>query len=129
MDEYEYDPIKATIRDYLTDVQDVLVVSKVPKNRPAQFIQLITAGGTGGIVSQRVMVTFLCWDESEYAAAVLAERVRALMKECTRLGGLPVYRVRDVGLPVERPDPDTEIDRYQFTLEINVRGRLQSPSP
>lgn len=129
MEEYEYDPIKTTVRDYLTSVQDVPVMSKVPRNRPDRFVQLVTAGGTGGIVSQKTMVSFLCWDKTEPDAAALAERIRALMKGCRQLGGLPVYRVRDIGLPVERPDPDTGIDRYQFTLEINVRGRLLSPSP
>ena len=128
-DVIEFDPIKIVVRDYLMGVQADPVVGKVPNPRPAKFTQLQTVGGTAGQVSQRPMLTFLCWDESEALAARYAERIRALMRACRVLGGLPVYGVREVSVPVYRPDPETQIDRYQFTHEIHVRGKILAPSP
>lgn len=127
MNEYVYDPIVLTVKQYLESVQDVPVHNVAPDQKPERFIQITPVGGTDGVVSQSPMVTFICWGRSDLDAAELAEDVKAHMKQCQRLGGLPVYRRRTVGLPVPRPDPETGRSRYQFTLELRVRGRNFNP--
>lgn len=129
MGEYIFDPPEATVLEYLEGVQSVEVVVTIPDPIPDQLVQLEATGSTEGVVSERQMVTFICWGSSRADAADLAEDIRAHMRGCRQLGGLPVYKVRQIGGPVYRPDPDTKRDRYQFTLEFNVRGRNFSPSP
>ena len=129
MGEYIFDPPEITVREFLQGVQPVEVVATVPKEIPPQLVQLEAVGSAEGVVSERQMVTFICWGSSRANAARLAEDIRAHVRGCRRLGGLPVYKVRQIGGPVYRPDPATKRDRYQFTLEFNVRGRNFSPSP
>lgn len=129
MDEYIYDPPEVTVRQFLQSVQSVPVAVTVPDPIPSQLVQLEAVGSSEGVVSERQMVTYICWGSSRANAARLAETIRAHMRGCQELGGLPVYRTRQIGGPVYRPDPDTKRDRYQFTLEHNVRGRNFSPSP
>lgn len=128
MSEYIFDPIEVTVREYLKSVQAAPVHTTAPKTLPPRFVQLTGVGGGTGTVSDRPMVTFLCWAESRAQAARFANEVRALMFGCRSLGGLPVYRVRQIGGPVYMPDPETGRDRYQFTLELNVRGRNFNPA-
>lgn len=134
MGEYIFDPAEIGVKKYLESVQPFPVFGNVPKPPPneplpADFVEITVTGGSEGVVSQTPMVTFLCWGESRSAAARLAARIKAHMAACRQLDGLPVYRVKTIGLPVFRPDPDTNRPRYQFTLEIHVRGRNFSPSP
>lgn len=126
MSEYVYDPIESTIEDYLNEVQDAPAYVTAPKTLPAKFIQVTAVGGGEGVVAQHPMVTFICWDVARGKAARFAETVLAHMRGCRQLGGLPVYRVRTIGLPTYRPD-ESERHRYQFTLELHVRGRNFQP--
>lgn len=129
MGEYIYDPAEIGVKKYLESVQPVPVFGNTPKPLPDEFVEIAVTGGTEGVVSQSPMVVFICWGESRSAAARLASRIKAHMASCRQLDGLPVYRIKTIGLPVFRPDPDTNRPRYQFTLEIQVRGRNFSPSP
>lgn len=126
MSVYVYDPIEVTVREYLMSVQDAPVYVTAPKTLPSQFVQVTAVGGGEGVVAQRPMATFVCWAESRADAARFAETLIAHMRGCRRLGGLPVYRVRTIGLPTYRPDESGK-HRYQFTLELHVRGRNFSP--
>lgn len=124
---YIFDPAEITVREYLLGVQDASVSTKVPEEIPEYFVQLMKVGGNDDLVTDRPMVTFICWGPSRAEAARFAERIRAHMRGCRRLGGRPVYRIRTVGGPTYRGDPDTDRDRYQFTLELRVRGRSFAP--
>lgn len=127
MGEYIFDPAETTIREYLLSVQDAPVVVNAPEVLPPKFVQLQKVGGNDALVTDRPMVTFICWDESRALAARFAELIRAHMRSCTELAEMPVYRVRSIGGPTYRPDPETKRDRYQFTLELQVRGRNFAP--
>lgn len=127
MTEYIFDPIEAAAEAYLTEVLDVPVFAQLPKELPAKFVQVNAVGGGTGVVTQHPMVTFICWDISRAKAARLASVVMARMRACQSLQGLPVYRVRTIGLPVERPDESGK-KRFQFTLELRVRGRNFTPA-
>lgn len=127
MSEYIFDPIEAAVEAYLGSVLSVPVGAQLPTELPVKFVQINAVGGGTGVVTQHPMVTFICWDVSRAKAARLASEVMAHMKSSAWLGGRPVYRVRTIGLPVERPDESGK-KRFQFTLEIRVRGRLFKPS-
>lgn len=127
MSEYIYDPIEAALEDFLNEVQTVPAYVTAPKTLPERFIQVVAVGGGEAFVTQSPMVTFSCWDVARGKAARLSETILAHMRGCRELNGLPIYRVRTVGLPVYRPDESGKF-RYQFTLELQVRGRDFSPA-
>lgn len=129
MSDYVYDPVELSVQEYLRAVQSALVLITRPgvEELPDRWIQPTAVGGVERLVTQRPMVTFLCWDVSRAAAARFAAEVLAYLRGCRELEGLPVYEVRVVGLPVYAPDADTGRDRYRFTLEFEVRGRNFSP--
>jgi hypothetical protein len=127
VNEYIYDPVALSVQAYLRDCQRHEVGIIRPEEIPRQFIQVQVAGGTTLTISQRVLVLITCWGESEADAMKLASATNAHMKQCKRLAGLPVYRVKTVGLPVPNPSSDPPRRRYQFTLEISVRGRIFAP--
>ena len=98
----------------------------IPKPRPPEFVQVSRVGGTAGEIADRPMVTFFCWAESWGAAHDLAALTKRRMHSLTRLEELPVYRVREVGGLSRAPDPVDGSPRYQFTLELRLRGK-QAP--
>lgn len=117
-----FDPVELTMKQYLDEVLDAPVCVSLPSDLPEKFVQVTRTGGPTGVVSDRALVTFLCWDTNRDKAARFAEDVRALVSECRSLAGKPVYRVGNVSGPIHRPDPHTGTDRYQFTAEISFRG-------
>ncbi len=127
MNDYIYDPVALSVQAYLRECQSIAVGIIRPEEIPRQFIQVQVAGGTTITVSQRALVLLTCWGDSEADAMELASTVEAYMKQCKWLAGLPVYRVKTVGLPVPNPSSDPPRRRYQFTLEISVRGRIFAP--
>ena len=94
----------------------------VDNPRPPEFVQVTRVGGTAGPVTDRPMVTFLVWGKSWAAAEKLARLVRRRVHSLTRLADLPVYRVREVGGLSRAPDPPDGSPRYQFTVELRLRG-------
>lgn len=122
-----FDPIELTVQEYLRAAQQEIVAITRPETLPEKFVQVQSVGGTASLISQNAMVTFICWGTSRADAMRFAETVRALMRSCRALGGLPVYRVREIGGPTSRPDPETGRQRYQFTLEFRVRGKQFAP--
>lgn len=127
MNEYIFDPLELTVQTYLRSVQSVAVGVTRPEEIPTQFIQVEGVGGSDGTISQSGLLAVICWGESRADAMRLAETTRAYLKQCHSLGGLPVYRMR-ASVPVSRPDPSTGRQRYQFTLDLRVRGRNFLPS-
>ena len=127
MSEYMFDPVELTVQWYLREVQDVQVTITRPEKLPERFVQVQAVGGNAALVSQRAMVTFICWGKSRADAMRFAETIRAHVRGCRELAGLPVYRVREIGGPTSRPDPETGRQRYQFTLELSVRGKQFAP--
>lgn len=98
------------------------VASKVPSPRPARFVR---AWRTGGDAENRVVdkpiVTVSCTAADSVTAAADAGDARsAFLNEYT---AMPlVRRVEVFGLYYD-PDPDTNEDRYSFSVQLTVRGR------
>lgn len=98
------------------------VSTKVPNPRPKRFVR---AWRTGGAALNRVVdqpqVTVTCTAPSSVTASDDARAARyALMNESS---GMPlVRRVEDVSGVYYDPDPDTNEDRYSFTVRLTVRA-------
>lgn len=127
MDSYVFDPVEDAFVTYLKGMQPAKVVTNVPSTRPVKFIQLERVGGTVGLVRDSPLMLFRCWDVSRAAAAKFATDTMRQVSMVRTLGGLPVYNKRVVGGPVFMPDPDTNIPRYQFTFQCDVRGKFPTP--
>jgi len=101
------------------------VVSKVPKPRPAAFVQVNRTGGTKPTpVTEAVQITCDSWSDTAPAAAELAMLVRAIITDLagTQLDSTQVYRVEEFSGAAELPDPATGTPRYRQTFAIHLRG-------
>lgn len=128
MDSYIFDPVEDAFVAYLKGLApEVRVVTSVPANRPVKFIQLERVGGPVDPLRDSPLMIFRCWDESRAKAAKFATDTLRQVMQVREFGGLPVYNKRVVGGPVFMPDPDTNIPRYQFTFQCDVRGKFPTP--
>lgn len=94
----------------------------IPNPRPTEFVQVSRVGGVARLVTESPMVQFIVWGGTWSSAFALAARVRRIVHSVTALEGVPAYRVREVGGLSRSPDPVDGSPRYQFTVEIQVRG-------
>lgn len=99
---------------------------KVDYPHEAEFVQVTRVGGTAGQITDRPMVTFFVWGATDTAAHDLAALVRRRVHSLTRLADVPVYRVGEVGGLARAPDPVDGSSRYQFTVELRLRGSYAS---
>ncbi|MEQ6899009.1 hypothetical protein [Microbacterium sp. KR10-403] len=67
------------------------------------------------------MILVECFADDGGTAADDAKIDRALLMAAARLSD-DVTRVTDVGGPSFLPDPDTNLPRYQFTVQLDMRG-------
>lgn len=99
------------------------VSTKIPNDRPARFIRAWRTGGVSlNRVIDQVQVTVTCTAPNSVQASDDARAARAaLLNDYT---SMPLVRgVEEVAGPYYDPDPDTNEDRYSFTVRLNIRGR------
>lgn len=94
----------------------------IPNPRPAEYVQVTRVGGPSDMITDRPMVTFYVWSSGWSAAHDLAALARQRLLSVTALGGMPVYRVNEIGGLARAPDPADGSPRYQFTVEYKLRG-------
>lgn len=111
---------------FLNPKVGVRVATQIPNPRPASFIRVLRVGGARrSLVVDSPVLVFECWAPDEIAASQLAQTARAHVFSMaqTTVNGHWVYLVRDVAGPQSFPDPLTDTPRYQFTVQIDTRGR------
>lgn len=97
----------------------------VPMTRPARFLTVYRIGGVRqGVVVDVPRFAVDGWDETPEGAHDLLMLARALIgaTEGRTIGGVQVYRVTEVGGPIDLPDPESEQARWSYQPELAVRG-------
>lgn len=118
----EFPDAEKLARDFLDVRIEPPVATKVPNPRPDRFVR---AWRTGGVAENRVVdkpiITVSCTAPDSVTAAADAGAARAaFLNDYT---AMPlVRRVEVLGLYYD-PDPDTNEDRYSFSVQMTVRGR------
>ena len=122
MEAYEFIDVETALVGVVKTQVRVPASTMVPNPKPVEHVQVTRVGGTADRVADRPMVTFIVSAATWPAASALASLARRRLMSVSRLDGLPVYRVVEVGGPSRSPDPETGSARYQFTLEFKLRG-------
>lgn len=96
------------------------VSTRVPQERPVEFVRVVRVGGQRrNVITDRATVVIECWAGSDYDAAILCGLTRAYL---FALAPDKVRRVSEIAGPQSFPDPISEHPRYQFTVQIDMRG-------
>ncbi len=118
----EFVDVEAMIVAFFADITDSPVATKTPTPRPERFTR---AWRTGGASSNRVLdqpiITVTCTaPDSGTASADAGALRRRLMNDYTTM---PLVRaVEEVTGLYYDPDPDTNEDRYTFSVRMRVRA-------
>lgn len=119
----KFQDAEAMVVDFLVPVAaPEHVGTKVPNPRPRRFVR---AYRSGGAASNRVLeiaqITVEAEAESSTRAYELASACREeFLQKYTRM---PLVRgVEEIGGLYYAPDPDTNIDRYRFTVAVTIRA-------
>ncbi len=119
--------LRSALLDDLPDngYSSVPVVSRVPATRPTTFVRLFRTGGPRmNLVADDAQVTVECWSDTDTDAHDLAQVVRALIYSYrgSIIGGVTVYRVRELAGPGWLPDPLSDQPRWTQTFTVATRG-------
>lgn len=95
------------------------VGTKVPRDRPDVFVRVWRTGGaSANRVLDQPLITVQAWGSDSHK---LIERCRDwLLNDYTFMP--PVRGIEEVSGSYYDPDPDTNIDRYTFTVQLRVRA-------
>lgn len=101
----------------------------VPNPRPPAHITVRLLGGAGRNealpVVDRPQLAIEAWAATVPQAHDLAQNARAVAHAARGVvhGGIQVYRVDELGAPVDLPDPVSEQSRVTFSVQLMVRIR------
>lgn len=111
------------------DQSPVPVTRLVPDPRPPSFVTVRLLGGEGrdgsNVPLDRPQVAVEAWAPTAAQAHDLAQNARAVMHAARGVvhSGTQVYRVEELGGPVDLPDPLSNQPRVTFSLLLTVRIR------
>ena len=116
------------LRDGLSVRDPQPVYTRVPATRPARFVTVSRAGGQLiNPFTESVLLIVQVWDDDKVMGEARAEQTANLCagilgaSSGTWVGGAKVRHWEPNALPSYLPDPDTGIDRFQFTGELRLR--------
>ncbi|WP_342800973.1 hypothetical protein [Nocardia sp. No.11] len=99
------------------------VGTRVPRERPARMCRVSLVGQAKvTLVHFAASLLVECWDTTEAAALLLAQRAYAILAATADEG--TIVAVDEVGGIVNFPDPDINSPRYQFTMQLTIHGDL-----
>jgi hypothetical protein len=103
----------------------VLVASRVPEDRPVEFVQVRRVGGVPAVpVRDRARLDVFCWSGTDPSAMELGLTVRELiwaLAGTDQLGPM-VYRVEETLGPRQDDDPMTGTPRVWATYSLHIRA-------
>ena len=116
----------AYLRAQLTARGDTArVATEVPNPRPTRLVKVTRTGGPAVYpATDTPTITVQCWDDDTVDASGLCRLTRALLwaLPADATHGADIRKVVEVGGPAFFPDPATDLPRYQFSVQLNVRG-------
>ena len=127
MEAYEFLDVEAELVALIRAQVRVKAFTQVPTVRDPEDVLVARVGGTADRVTDSPVVTFFAASTGWSAAFALVKLLRQRLMSVQRLGGLPVYRVVEVGGPTKAPDPATGQARYQLTIQFFLRGSMPPP--
>lgn len=119
----EFADAEKLARDFLDPRTESPVATKVPDPRPERFTRAWRSGGAAQnrLVDQPI-ITVSCTAPDSVTASADANAARAAF--LNEYSAMPlVRRVEEVSGVYFDPDPDTNEDRYSFSVRMTVRGR------
>ena len=118
----------AIVVEFLADRMDVPVSSLVPRGRNSleSPARLITVTRTGGPALNRAvdkpMLLLHAWGTSSVDASQLAQEARQVLLDTIARDHPLVRKVEEVVGLYYSPDPDSEQDRFGFSISLTVRA-------
>ncbi|QIK63201.1 hypothetical protein G7068_08325 [Leucobacter viscericola] len=126
MNQYLFEPAEDALVAYLRSTQATEVGVDVPPERPDRFIRVERTGGAPKLAHDVVKVTFHCWAETREATAILASETMRHVLNARVVADRPVRRNRVLKGP-RRPTKNGGSEHYQFTVQMEIRGRFPTP--
>lgn len=112
-------------RTYLASVlAPVEVATRVPRDRPAEWVQIRRVGGTALEVRDVARLDVLAWAATEPRAYELGSQARAALWALAGKAtlGPMVYVVAEFMGPRQVDDDETGTPQLWFTLDLHVRA-------
>jgi hypothetical protein len=118
-----YPDVEKLLIDYLEPIVGVPTYTRVPRVRPASWLQVRRVGGADDVVRDRPRVDVIAWggDDGAVNDLCMASRsaVHALLG--TTLLGVACYRVEEFLGPARRDDIDSGTARMWMTVQLSLR--------
>lgn len=102
----------------------VAVLTRVPRDRPAEWLQIRRVGGTAETVRDVARLDVIAWAETEPRATELGNLARAAvwrLAGTSKLGPM-CYRVAEFMGPRQIDDDETGAPQLWTTLDVHVRA-------
>lgn len=114
--------VESMVLTFLRGAVSIPWASKVPNPRPKRFGRVWrTGGGSLSRIHEVAQITVTCTAESSVVASDDATAAKDAFLQSVVL--LPLVRGEpEVSGPYYDPDPDTNEDRYTFTVRLRVRA-------
>jgi hypothetical protein len=126
MTHYLFEPAEDALVAYLRTAQSTAVGVDVPPERPERFIRVERTGGAPKLAHDAAKLRVHCWAESREAAAHLASETMRHVLNARTVADRPVRRKRVLKGPF-RPIENGGEAYYQFTVQMEIRGRFPNP--
>lgn len=118
-----YPDVEKLLIDYLGPIVAVPVHSRVPRAKPATWVQVRRVGGPDEIVRDRPRVDVWAWAEDDGTAHDLCMTARSAIHALkgTTLLGVACYQVEEFLGPSRRDDPESGASRMWMTVQLSLR--------
>jgi hypothetical protein len=93
------------------------VSSRTAPDAAGKYVRVSRVGGPASLVTDNPMLTVQTWGASTLEASNLGKLARALVRT---MPGLKSFR--EIGGLQYFEDPDSTQPRYQFTVQVSLRG-------